>query len=61
MNVLTRYIALEVLKAYFIAILILLTFYNLFTFADEMGDIGKGEYGLVKKVSEERKMKQKKN
>mgnify|MGYP003969354917 FL=1 len=46
MNVLTRYIALEVLKAYFIAILILLTFYNLFTFADEMGDIGKGEYGL---------------
>ena len=46
MTVLTRYIAVEVLKAYFVAILVLLTFYNLFTFADELGDLGKGDYGL---------------
>ena len=46
MNVLSKYIAIEILKGSFIAILILLTLFNLFTFADELRDIGKENYGL---------------
>jgi lipopolysaccharide export system permease protein len=46
MKVLTGYIAKEILKGSFIAILFLLTLFNLFTFTDEMKDLGKGSYGL---------------
>ena len=46
MNVLTQYIVKEVLKGSFIAVLCLLTLFNLFTFSDELGDLGKGNYGL---------------
>jgi lipopolysaccharide export system permease protein len=48
MNILTKYIVIEILKASLVSILVLLTLYNLFTFADEMGDLGKGGggYGL---------------
>jgi lipopolysaccharide export system permease protein len=46
MNVLSLYIAKEILKGSLIALLILLTLFNLFTFADELKDIGKGHYGL---------------
>lgn len=45
-NVLTRYIVKEILKGSFIAILLLLTLFNLFTFSDELKDLGKGNYGL---------------
>lgn len=46
MNVLSSYIVKEILKGSFIALLILLTLFNLFTFADELKDLGKGHYGL---------------
>jgi lipopolysaccharide export system permease protein len=46
MNVLTGYIARELLKGSFIALLLLLTLFDLFTFSDELDDIGKGSYGL---------------
>lgn len=46
MNVLSFYIAKEILKGSLIALLILLTLFNLFTFADELKDLGKGHYGL---------------
>ncbi|MEQ1559292.1 MAG: LPS export ABC transporter permease LptG [Methyloglobulus sp.] len=46
MNVLSFYIAKEVLKGALIALLVLLTLYNLFTFSDELKDLGKGHYGL---------------
>ncbi|MGJ0483472.1 MAG: LPS export ABC transporter permease LptG [Methylomicrobium sp.] len=46
MNVLTRYMVKEILKGALIAILFLLTLFNLFTFTDEMKDFGKGHYGL---------------
>ncbi|WP_374088852.1 LPS export ABC transporter permease LptG [Methylomicrobium lacus] len=46
MNVLTGYMAKEILKGSFLAILFLLTLFNLFTFTDEMRDLGKGSYGL---------------
>jgi lipopolysaccharide export system permease protein len=46
MNVLTRYIVIEILKGSLIAILLLLTLFNLFTFSDELKDLGKGHYGL---------------
>jgi lipopolysaccharide export system permease protein len=46
MNVLSFYIAKEILKGSFIVLLILLTLFNLFTFADELKDLGKGHYGL---------------
>ncbi|MDD5579976.1 MAG: LPS export ABC transporter permease LptG [Methylobacter sp.] len=46
MNVLTGYIVKEVLKGSFIALLLLLTLFNLFTFTDELKDLGKGHYGL---------------
>ncbi|MEC4748681.1 LPS export ABC transporter permease LptG [Methylomicrobium sp. Wu6] len=46
MNVLTSYMAKEILKGSFLAIVFLLTLFNLFTFTDEMKDLGKGSYGL---------------
>ena len=45
MNVLTGYIVREILKGSFIAVLLLLTLFNLFTFSDELKDLG-GGYGL---------------
>jgi lipopolysaccharide export system permease protein len=45
-NVLSAYIVREILKASAVAALLLLTLFNLFTFADELKDIGKGEYDL---------------
>ncbi|MFI3158011.1 MAG: LPS export ABC transporter permease LptG [Methylococcaceae bacterium] len=46
MNVLTGYIVREILKGSFVAVLLLLTLFNLFTFSDELKDLGKGSYGL---------------
>ena len=42
---LTGYIVREVLKGSFVALLLLLTLFNLFTFSDELKDLG-GGYGL---------------
>jgi lipopolysaccharide export system permease protein len=50
MNVLTGYIVKEILKGSFVALLCLLTLFNLFTFSDELDDIGKGTYGLKEVV-----------
>ncbi|WP_432743996.1 LPS export ABC transporter permease LptG [Methylobacter sp. G7] len=47
MNVLTGYIVREIIKGSFIAILLLLTLFNLFTFSDQLKDLGKGSYGLT--------------
>lgn len=47
MNVLTGYIVREILKGSFVAVLLLLTLFNLFTFSDELKDLGKGHYGLT--------------
>lgn len=47
MNVLTGYIVREIVKGSFIAILLLLTLFNLFTFSDQLKDLGKGSYGLT--------------
>ncbi len=46
MNVLTGYIVREILKGSLIAVFLLLTLYNLFTFADEVKDLGEGGYAL---------------
>lgn len=46
MNVLTGYIVREILKGSSVAVLLLLTLFNLFTFSDELKDLGKGSYGL---------------
>lgn len=46
MNVLTGYIVKEILKGSLVAVLLLLTLFNLFTFSDELKDLGKGSYGL---------------
>ncbi len=46
MDVITRYIAKEVVKGSLIALLVLLTLFNLFTFSDELKDLGEGGYGL---------------
>ena len=46
MNVLTSYIVKEIIKGALIAIMLLLTLFNLFTFSDELGDLGKGGYDL---------------
>ena len=40
------YIAREVIKGTLVAILVLLTLLTFFTFADELGDMGKGDYGM---------------
>jgi len=45
-NVLTLYIIKEVTKGSLVAILLLLTLFNLFTFSDELKELGKGNYGL---------------
>ncbi len=46
MNVLNKYIALEVLKGAFITQIVLLTLFNLFTFTDELKHLGEGNYRL---------------
>ena len=46
MKVLTRYIVKEVLKGSLIAIVVLVTIFNLFTFSDELKNLGHGNYGL---------------
>jgi lipopolysaccharide export system permease protein len=46
MNVITRYVASEVFKGAFIAVLILVALLNFFTFTDELGDMGEGDYGF---------------
>lgn len=46
MNVLTWYIVREVNKGTLLALLLLLTLFNLFTFSDELKDLGHGHYGL---------------
>lgn len=51
MNVLTRYIVWEILKSSFVALLVLLTLFNLFTFSDELKDLGKGNYGIEQILS----------
>lgn len=48
MNVLTGYIVKEVIKGSLIALILLLTLFNLFTFSDELKDLGKGSYDLIK-------------
>ncbi len=40
------YIAKEVIKGSLIAVMILLTLLTFFSFADELGDVGKGDYGM---------------
>ena len=46
MSVLTGYIVREVLKGSTVALVLLLTLFNLFTFSDELKDLGTGSYGL---------------
>ncbi|MEQ1621995.1 MAG: LPS export ABC transporter permease LptG [Methylococcales bacterium] len=46
MNVLTGYIVREILKGSLVALVLLLTLFNLFTFSDELKDLGKGHYDL---------------
>ncbi|MGR8931648.1 MAG: LPS export ABC transporter permease LptG [Gammaproteobacteria bacterium] len=46
MNVLTLYIVKEVIKGSLLALLVLLTLFNLFTFSDELKELGHGNYGL---------------
>lgn len=46
MNVLTLYIFREVVKGSFLAVIVLLTLFNLFTFSDELKELGNGGYGL---------------
>jgi lipopolysaccharide export system permease protein len=45
-NVLTAYMVREIIKGSFIALLLLLTLFNLFTLSDELRYLGKGTYGL---------------
>jgi lipopolysaccharide export system permease protein len=45
-NVLTAYIVREILKGSFVAVVLLLALFNLFTFTDELKDLGKGGYDL---------------
>lgn len=46
MNVLTGYFVKEILKGSFVALILLLTLFNLFTLTDELKSLGKGSYGL---------------
>ncbi len=46
MNLLTLHIVKEVLKGSFLTLILLLTLFNLFTFSDELKDMGTGDYGL---------------
>jgi len=45
-NILTKYIVKEVLKGSAVAVMLLLTLFMLFTFRDELKDIGEGGYDL---------------
>lgn len=47
MSVLTRYIMLEVIKGAVVAELVLLSLLTFFTFTDELGDLGQGDYGML--------------
>jgi lipopolysaccharide export system permease protein len=47
MNVLTQYIVKEILKGSFVALILLLTLFNLFTLTDELKDLGRGTYNLT--------------
>lgn len=47
MRVLNRYIAIEILKSTSLALLFLLSLVLIITFADELGDMGKGQYDLL--------------
>jgi lipopolysaccharide export system permease protein len=46
MKTLDRYIAREVVKGSLIGVLVFLALLSFFTFADELGDMGQGDYGL---------------
>ncbi len=46
MKVLSIYIIKEVIKGSLLALILLLTLFNLFTFSDELKDIGIGNYGI---------------
>jgi lipopolysaccharide export system permease protein len=46
MKTLTRYIAFEVVKGSVVAVLVLLALLNFFTFADELRDLGEGNYDI---------------
>jgi lipopolysaccharide export system permease protein len=46
-KVLNRYIAVEMLKSTAVAILFLISLVLVITFADELDDMGTGQYGLV--------------
>ena len=46
MAVLTRYIVVEVIKGSTVALLVLLTIFQLFTFTEQLSFLGKGGYGL---------------
>ena len=45
MNVLTRYIVIEIIKGSTVALILLWTLSSLFTLADELKDMGKGITG----------------
>jgi len=47
LDVLTKYIVKAVLQSTGVTLVLLLALFNLFTFSDELDDIGKGSYGLV--------------
>ncbi|MBV1875027.1 MAG: LPS export ABC transporter permease LptG, partial [Cycloclasticus sp.] len=47
MKVINKYIAIEMLKSTAIAVLFLLSLVLVITFADELDDMGTGQYGLV--------------
>jgi lipopolysaccharide export system permease protein len=46
MNVLTAYIVREVMKGSLIAAVLLVTLFNLFTFSDELKNLGQSHYGM---------------
>lgn len=46
MNVLTAYIVREIMKGSVIAMLLLVTLFDLFTFSDELKNLGRGHYGM---------------
>lgn len=48
MNVLNRYIAIEIFKGTFVCAIILVTLVDFFTLADELRALGKGSYNLKK-------------
>lgn len=46
MKIIDRYIAFEVVKGSLIAVLVLVTLLSFFSFADEIRDLGQGDYGF---------------